>query len=253
MHEHAYKTIIKPLDFKSGGYTLKGFIHLPDIPNPPVVIGSHGLFSTGDSIKQQALAKACNALGMGFFRFDHRGSGASEGVFKEVTTLRGRHADLVQAIHTIRGLAETGDKIGIFGSSMGGATALSVVSEHDNIHAVVTVAAPVRSRPVLNAAQKSNDLRGLPLSFYREKLHFDLSGKLSGISKILLFHGDQDDVVPVSNAHEIFNTVSKPKKMIIQEKGDHQITAPDHQKEFIREASNWFDIWLNGHKKHLAT
>lgn len=245
MQKYSTQTSVKPIHFKSGGYALKGILHLPDVPNPPVIVGSHGLFSTGDSLKQQALAKACNKLGMGFFRFDHRGSGTSEGIFKEVTTLNGRHEDLVQAIHTIRGLTETGDKIGIFGSSMGGATALSVVSEHSDIEAIVTVAAPVRSRPVLDAAQKSDDLRGLPLSFYREKLHFDLSGKLSGISNILIFHGDQDDVVPVSNAHEIYNTVSDPKKMIIQENGDHQISAPDHQKLFIHEASRWFDAWLN--------
>ncbi len=245
LQENNLDTRIEPLTFLSDHYELKGFLHLPDMPNPPVIIGSHGLFSTGDSPKQIALAKKCNALGMGFMRFDHRGCGRSQGLFREVTSLKGRHKDLVSAIQTIGDMPETGDRIGIFGSSMGGATALSVTSEYRNIDALVTVAAPVRSQPVLDSAEKSDDLRSLPLSFYQKNLYFDISHQLSGISRIMLFHGDKDDVVPVSNAHEIYAAAAEPKKLIIQKGGDHPISAPDHQDQFIAEASNWFAQWLN--------
>ncbi len=245
MQEKYPETHLKSLTFLSDHYELKGFLHLPGIPNPSVVIGSHGLFSSGDSPKQIALAEKCNALGIGFFRFDHRGCGKSDGLFKEVTSLKGRHTDLMNAIQTIEDMPETGDRIGIFGSSMGGATALSVASKFNNINALVTVAAPIRSQPVLESAEKSDDLRNLPLSFYQKNLYFDISHQLAGISRILLFHGDQDDVVPVSNAHDIFAVAEEPKKLIIQKGGDHPISAPDYQEQFILEASNWFARWLN--------
>ena len=43
--------------FSSDGLLLKGFLHLPARKQPPVVIGSHGLLSSGASPKQVALAQ----------------------------------------------------------------------------------------------------------------------------------------------------------------------------------------------------
>ena len=57
-------TIIKNFSFTSGDFQLKGTLHLPaGTPTPPVVIGSHGLFSTGNSPKQTALAEKCAEAG----------------------------------------------------------------------------------------------------------------------------------------------------------------------------------------------
>jgi len=35
----------KSITFSSNGFTLKGTLHLPAAEHPPVVVGSHGLFS----------------------------------------------------------------------------------------------------------------------------------------------------------------------------------------------------------------
>ncbi|MEJ2475932.1 MAG: alpha/beta hydrolase [Desulfobacterales bacterium] len=83
------------IDFLSEGYRLKGMLHLPTAERPPVVIGSHGLLSSSESAKQRELAARCTAAGMGYFRFDHRGCGRSQGYFPEVTTLEGRVQDLI--------------------------------------------------------------------------------------------------------------------------------------------------------------
>ena len=115
------------ITFTSNGLSLRGILHHPSIPMPPVVIGSHGLFSSGNSPKQIALAKACNARGIAFFRFDHRGCGQSEGVFKEVTSLEARCNDLISAIKTIQLRKDAGDRISLFGSSMGGAVCVNML------------------------------------------------------------------------------------------------------------------------------
>ena len=239
-----FRKKIIPVSFLSNGFHLKGFLHLPKTTQPPVIIGSHGLFSTGNSPKQLALAQKCINLGIAYFRFDHSGCGESGGEFREITSLEGRVSDLLNAVHAVKEYPITGDNIGVFGSSMGGAAALSLAQKIE-IKAIVTVAAPLRSAPILTAAESSGDLRGLPISFYKNQLRFDISENLSGISRILIFHGDADKVVPVSNAHELYSKVSSPKKLIIQENGDHPMSDIRHQIKFMRSSADWFNRWLN--------
>ena len=78
----------EPITFSSDGLLLEGRLHMPEAQHPPFVIGSHGLFSTGDSPKQLALARHLNAAGIAFFRFDHRGCGRSAGSFRKETTIK---------------------------------------------------------------------------------------------------------------------------------------------------------------------
>ena len=106
--------LIKEITFLSDGFELHGTLHLPAAERPPVVIGSHGLLSSSSSPKQIALARACTAAGIAYFRFDHRGRGKSEGVFKKVTSIEARCADLLCAIKCIQSRADTGSKLGLF-------------------------------------------------------------------------------------------------------------------------------------------
>ena len=229
----------KNITFFSGGYRLKGVLHMPDIIRPSVVIGSHGLLSSGDSPKQIALARQCNKIGLAFFRFDHRGTGQSEGDFYEVTTLQSRCEDLSSAVRLMQERDETGDNIGLFGSSMGGAACLCTAREF-NIGAMVVFAAPVRSLPIVDAAASSDEISMKDLQFYKKNLNFDLSDYLDELRNILIFHGDADKIVPPSDAEEIFLKAAKPKKLIMQKGGDHPMNDPAHQTEFIKEAAAWF-------------
>ena len=132
------------VDFTADRFNLRGTLHLPEVPSPPVVIGCHGLLSDRSSPKQIALAEACNALGLAFFRFDHRGCGESAGRLEAVTSLEGRASDLLHAIRLLESRPGLGKRIGLFGSSMGGAVCLRVAGERQ-VAAVVTFAAPVRT------------------------------------------------------------------------------------------------------------
>jgi len=87
-------------------------------------------------------------------------------------------------------------------------------------------------------------LPGLPLSFYEKQLAFDISGKLAGLSNILIFHGDADETVPVSDAHELYAKVSEPKELVIQQGGDHSMSSLSHQVSFIKMAVEWFKRFL---------
>ncbi len=188
--------------------------------------------SSSNSPKQIELARRCNDFGIAFFRFDHRGCGKSQGVFKEVTSLDARRTDILSAIETIHGQGYIGSRIGLFGSSMGGAACISAAGS-TKIDSMVVSAAPLRSRIIKRPDEKEDKVE-------YKKLSFDISGKLSGINNILIFHGDADQVVPFSNALELYEKAEDSKKLIIQENGDHLMSNKAHQKEFINEAGLWF-------------
>ncbi|MBU0992344.1 MAG: alpha/beta hydrolase [Proteobacteria bacterium] len=229
----------EPVSFLSDGFRLKGMLHLPPEDAPPCVIGSHGFLSDGNSPKQIALANHLNQKGIAYFRFDHRGCGTSEGVFKNDMTFVGRSNDLENAILFIKNRPDMGERLGLFGSSMGGASVISVAPRF-NPAAIVILAAPV-SLSTINT--NPENLATLPLSdpsSLETRFDFDLTKTLHHLKNILIFHGEADQVVPASNADEIFRCAQNPKRLIIQQKGDHQMSGVPHQLEFIREATKWF-------------
>jgi alpha-beta hydrolase superfamily lysophospholipase len=245
MDNSTEKFISKEITFQADGFELRGDLHLPEVKRPPVVIGSHGLFSDRNSPKQIALTDECNRHKIAFLRFDHRGCGDSQGIFEAVTSLEARCNDLFSAIDWITHRNDLGDRIGLFGSSMGGATCLSVASKLE-VASLVTVAAPIRSQHIQGAIEKSDSVNHLGSRFDAHRNAFDISQSLSNIRNILIFHGDADTVVPVTHAREIFEQVGNPKKLKILNDGDHRMSNPLHQESFIREASLWFQSCLLG-------
>jgi len=242
MSETVPEAIQREITFTSGDFQLKGVLHLPaGEEKPPVIIGSHGLFSDSRSPKQLRLAQDCTAAGIAFFRFDHRGCGASEGSFREVTGFEARCSDLISAIKTMKDQKDLGDQIALFGSSLGGAACLNVFKK-TGISALVTFAAPLRSAPVLKAIEKNGDpnLKDLNPS----ALQFDISAKIAGVHHILIFHGDSDKIVPASEAHRLYQKAVLPKRIIMLRNGDHRMSAKDNQEKFFREAVNWYSRWL---------
>ncbi len=233
----------KTIRFSSDEYQLHGTLHLPAMKNPPVVIGSHGLLSTGDSPKQITLAERCTEHGMAYFRYDHRGCGKSNGEFASVTTFEGRCRDLISAAKTVMALPETGDAIALFGSSFGGAISLALAATL-NIASIVTVAAPLFSEGIKDPYV--NDPKNLPVmqTLDKDKLFFDIREQLSLISHLLIFHGDADQIVPYENALELSQTAKDPKMLICQRNGDHPMSNEIHQKEFTDRTVAWFEKYF---------
>ena len=236
---------IQDIDFISQRFLLKGVLHLPDTKNPPLVVGSHGLEGSKESAKQTVLAKLLSENHMAFFRFDHRGCGQSQGDFIKDTSLEKRTIDYIAAVNHILSLNKTSRDIALFGSSMGGATCINAwerLSLMDlRLCGAVLCASPVRSRSIENIPTGANGNRpALPLSFFEKNLLFDILDKAENLSNVLIFHGDADTIVPVSNAHDIFIRAKEPKRLIIQKAGDHQMTAGKDQVQFEKETLAWY-------------
>ncbi len=239
MIESSQKSMVKEMTFVCDGLKLSATLHLPEAKRPPVVIGCHGLFSDRNSPKQIALARECNRYNLGFLRIDHRGCGDSQGDFNALTVLEARCRDLIKAIELMKTREDTGDRIGLFGSSMGGAVSLAVAGKL-GLAPIVTVAAPIMSKHIQDTGQTPQAPHHGGFKLDIKKNSFDITNMLSGISNILIFHGERDNVVPLDHAREIFQGAGDPKKLIIQKDGDHRMSNPVHQHEFVREASLWF-------------
>ena len=239
------KVKLVEISFHADDLILGGTLHLPANDHPPVVIGSHGLYSSRQSPKQIALARACNALNMAYFRFDHRGCGSSQGEFDRVTSLATRCTDLKMAVAAIKNRPETGPGIGLFGSSMGGTVCLSVAAMLE-VNTVVTFAAPLCSRidDVRPRRTKNHDNPDIFLD--ADKSKFNISEAVLQVNNILIFHGQRDETVPLSHAEEIHRLAGEPKKLIVLKNGDHRMSDEIHQNKFIREASRWFKAGLAG-------
>ena len=242
--EGAVKTSrIEEITFSADGLKLKGSLHLPTVANSPVIIGCHGLLADRNSPKQLALAEACNQFNMAFFRFDHRGCGQSQGNFEKETSLNSRCRDLLGAFEFIRTRNDISSRIGLFGSSMGGAVCLKAAAGLKPA-SIVTVAAPIRSHSLDTGDENVAPPIPEHRFFESDQQNFDISSALSGIRNVLMFHGETDEIVPLSHAREIFERIDEPKKLIVQTKGDHRISNKKHQAAFIRDTALWFKQYL---------
>ena len=237
-------------EFTSDNLTLKGLLHLPDTSQPPIVVGSHGLEGSLKSAKQDLLSRMLPENGIAFFRFDHRGCGTSQGNFVEDTSLDKRTRDFTAAVEHVIGLSKTSGQLGLFGSSMGGATCINAWQVLEKIgfspKGGVFCAAPVVSRTIHNIPLEANGNRpALPLSFFKDNLLFNLLDQAKSLHHVMIFHGDADEIVPVSNAHDLFSAMQAPKEKIIHPDGRHQMTDRGHQKDFEQKALDWYKSIFN--------
>lgn len=222
---------------------LHGTLHLPERTQPPVVIGLHGLFSDGESPKQIDLAKRCTDHGIAYLRLDHRGCGQSQGDFFTQTTFANRCNDLMVAATWLRNQPVLGPSLGLFGSSMGGAVALSMAAQL-NAAAIATVAAPIRWFPADDTIAQSAGAGQMPDTFWNQQMRFDILSQLPATQHALIFHGTNDEVVPFGHGREIYVSIQEPKRWVPLEKGDHRITQKSHQIQLMATTLEWFVQYL---------
>ena len=230
--------------FSSESFELAGVLHWPENPLPPVVVGAHGLFASKDSPKQIALAAACNARGLAYFRFDHTGVRPKRGGF-----FPGDH------------LCRTGPGYGCGGEHRGdpagcGAGPGTVRLQHGRGPCACTwrrgglpgpwwfTAAPARFEPLEDMLRQSGEAQRLPQAFFQESgAAVAPCGKVN-FGPLLVFHGNADQVVPVSHGREIHEKAWDPKRLIVFSGGDHPMSHPGHQKVFVKKAAEWFAAYL---------
>ena len=129
------------LRFPCGSSTCAGWLYLPpDGGAPPVVVMAHGFAGTRD-VGLASIAEHFARNGIAAFAFDYRSFGASGGLPRQLVDPWQQLDDWRAALAFVRARHDVGgDRVALWGSSLGAGHALVVASEDHNLRAVVAQA-----------------------------------------------------------------------------------------------------------------
>jgi putative redox protein len=240
------------------GMRLAGVLHLPagacDPAGLPAVVLCHGMESTKEGAKHQALAGRLAARGYVCLRFDFSYVGESEGSFEDLT-ISGEVDDLAGACEFLweRGTAA----LGLVGSSLGGTVAVLFAGSEQRVRALATIAAV--SRPLGIAERMGAEAvaewrrRGyrnegggrLKSDFLDDLVRVDVLAAARCVkAATLVLHGDGDEVVPVDDAHALYEALPQPKELALTAGCDHRFSDPAHLAMLLDRTLDWMDTHL---------
>ncbi len=231
--------------FAEDGYKMEAFFLPAEEINqhPPTIILLHGIRS--DKFHFIPIAQKLNKWGYNAVCVDLRGHGNSEGTYTnfgytEKEDIK-RLVDFLMEENRITG------SVGVWGQSLGGAVALQAMAHDKRIEfGIVESAFDTLMPTVRNYAKVYTgvDLDPLIPSFIssaerRLKIPFDKVIPADAAKHIegplLLVHGKLDKRIPVENAHNIYNSLSK---------------SIDPQLKIIEDASH-LNVWEKGAAEYL--
>jgi dienelactone hydrolase len=129
-----------PVQFGSQDTTCRGVLRLPPTARHPVpaVVLCAGFSGTQDTPALRATAETLSQAGFASLTFDYRHFGSSDGHPRQVIDLAGQRADIAAALDYVRAHpAVDRDRIGLWGTSLGGGHAVVVAAGNPAVKAVV--------------------------------------------------------------------------------------------------------------------
>jgi dipeptidyl aminopeptidase/acylaminoacyl peptidase len=240
------------------GVRLAGLLHLPagaaDLHDRPTVVLCHGMESTKEGTKHQALERRLGALGYACLRFDFSYVGESEGAFEDLT-ISGEVEDLAGACAELR--ARGARRLALVGSSLGGTVALLYAAADAEVRALVTIAAVSRPLGIIErlgpdrvaAWQRTgyHDEATGPLKrdFLDDLARHDVLAAARTLrAATLVTHGAADDVVPVADAYALHTALRDPKALAVTPGCDHRYSDPVHLEALLDATVRWITTHL---------
>jgi pimeloyl-ACP methyl ester carboxylesterase len=189
---------------------------------------------------------------------DLRGHGESSG--KHITFGVVESQDLVQLTDYLQQHGHAGDRIGVYGVSLGASTAIDFAARDKRVAAVVAVA-PFADFPA-EVPHFAHTLLPLPGAFLTrndfaqiiaraaEIAHFnpDDASPLNAINNtaapILLFHGNKDAIIPVSNSEKLHAAAPAHTELSIIPNEGHVGACFDFSGDIRPRSTDWFNRYL---------
>ena len=216
------------------------------------VVFFHGFMSDMIGAKPMAIQKFCRKQKLNFLKFEYSGHGKSTGKFIEGNISKWTN----DAKQLIKAKIEK-DKVLIFvGSSMGSWIALNLFQNFKKqIKGFIGIASAPQfleelmwkkfSKKIKNIIMKKKiyhlDHGGFVYPITKQ-LIFDgrknkvLSNKINLKIAMVLFHGTNDEVVPINFSKKIFKICKKSKKKLFKIKnGDHSLSRKSDLKKICNE------------------
>ncbi|MFW0786607.1 alpha/beta fold hydrolase [Gordonia sp. CPCC 206044] len=124
--------------FRSGAQVCRGWLYLPDTPEPaPIIVMAHGLGAVKE-MRLDAFAERFRDAGYACLVFDYRHFGASDGQPRQLLSIRRQLDDWAAAIdhaRTIPGVDT--ERVILWGTSFGGGHVMSAGARDGNVAAVI--------------------------------------------------------------------------------------------------------------------
>ncbi len=247
----------RDLVLSSDGITLRGTVVAPPRAGGwPLVVLCHGIPS-GVTVEGDpgygALAFRFVERGAGACCFNFRGTGESGGNFSLPGWLRDLGA-VLDAAASAAGAFEGCDahRVALMGFSGGGAVSIICAARRGGLRGVASLSSPadfarLMSREGMGAfiahartigIIRDPDFPPSEEEYYREMLECNPVREVGGLAPtpLLLVHGDEDELVPVEEAHRLFAAAAEPKELYIVKGGGHKLRL---NPEAVDKAVSW--------------
>lgn len=230
----------EPLHVVSDGLTISGILQVPQTESWPLVVLCHGLLSYKNSTKYIEIGRVFGEAGIATIRFDFRGCGESEGLTGE-STVSGRWRDLQQVIARVGGLLGFNGRLALLGSSLGGYLALLEASRNPLVCCMSVWSTPSHLRELERRLLAAGSMSPL---FFEDLRRQDLLSRIGEVQRVLILHGEQDELVAPSHAKAIFDAVKDPKSLHIFPHTDHRFTPVESRRQAIACSLEWVRRFL---------
>jgi uncharacterized protein len=200
--------------------------YVPAKDGHPLILYFHG--NGGALVDRIPRFRALTASGYGLLAIAYRGYGGSTGS----PTQKGLMADGETAYLEARARGYDGDRIVLMGESLGTGVATALAATHEA--AALVLDSPYSSAVEVAAAHYAVfPVKWLMFDQFRSDLAI---GDVH--IPILVLHGDEDDVVPISLARRLFELANEPKTFMLVSGGKHLVLG---MTEVFPRVRAWID------------
>ncbi len=242
----------------SSGALLSARLDFPPDRHPIAwAVMAHGFTLSKDLSAMRNITRTLNMEGFAVLRFDFTGLGESEGDFSEMN-FSSNIEDIVAAAQYLT--AHFFAPSLLVGHSLGGAAVIFAASKIPSVRAVATIGAPSCAEHVLRLfGGKLDDIehkgyavvRIGPRSFMIKKQFLDdirqhnMDRALNELDvPILIIHSPADEIVPVSNAAEIYKAARHPKSFISVPGANHLLSNKKHSLYVGGVIAQWAGLYI---------
>ena len=201
----------------------------PDGPADRALLFLHG--NAGNASHRLPNAAQLVRLGIHVLLLDYRGYGLSEGSPDEP----GVYADARAALAHLegdRGLA--GDRIVLFGRSLGGAVAVDLAAER-------ALAGVILESTFSSASDVARSAFGAPFAAFARG-RFTSAEKIGRLrAPLLFFHGDRDEIIDIELGRRLYEAAPEPKAFEVLPGAGHNDTVEVGGRPYFERIRRFLD------------
>jgi pimeloyl-ACP methyl ester carboxylesterase len=179
--------------------------YLPPHDNKPIIVYFHG--NTGNISYVVPYMRDYVTEGYGVLLLEYRGYAGNDGKPSEQGFYNDARA-WIEWLETAQGVSP--DRVFLYGVSMGCAVAVQMALDFPDVP-VLILQSPFTSRVDISLLR----FPMYPFQLF-QRTKFDNLAKIQNVkADLLILHGDQDMIVPVSMGKALFEKANAPKKMVV--------------------------------------